>query len=227
MKKQKITEHVFLEKDEDAVHLEFQKEQAVLSSAVLCGGVVTAYHILNKRVRPKECHCEAPEHFLKQYARDRKWQGVCVGMMTAASMDSFRMKKESVDGVDVIVLLTAGLSNARRSGDRAEYRKILPSSSNLPCGTINIIALTSISLTPAAMVEACMMVTEAKTAALQDAGILSPVSGKIATGTGTDATAIVSSMGNEKIRYCGKHVLLGEILGRLTYEALLDSITSV
>ncbi len=224
MIKEPITEDIILEKDEGAIHLEFQKEQAVLSSAVLHGGFTTARHIVNKRVFSKECHCESPEETLMDFACKRGWHGTCVGMMTAASMDSFRMKKESVDGVDVLVLLTAGLSNARRSGDRAECREILPSYP--ACGTINIIAITSVALTQAAMVEASMIVTEAKAAALQDAGVLSPVSGKIATGTGTDSVAIVSSIRDAQVRYCGKHVLLGEVLGRLTYEALTDSITS-
>ena len=132
------------------------------------------------------------------------------------------MARESVQGIEVVVLVTSGLSNPRRAGDRAEYRKMVTHSGEI--GTINIIAMTSAILTRPAMVEALMIVTEAKSAALQDAKIRSPVSNKIATGTGTDAIAVVSGHGPETVRYCGKHVLIGEILGRLVTDAVTSSI---
>ena len=91
-------------------------------------------------------------------------------------------------------------------------------------GTINIIVLTSAILTDAAMVEALMIATEAKSAALQETGVLSPVSNKIATGTGTDAIAVVSGQGPELVAYCGKHVLFGEVLGRLVTDGVKASI---
>ena len=69
-----------------------------------------------------------------------------------------------------------------------------------------------------------MIVTEAKAAVLRESGIRSPVSNKIATGTGTDAIAVVSGHGPETVRYCGKHVLFGEILGRLVTDALTASV---
>jgi len=79
-------------------------------------------------------------------------------------------------------------------------------------------------LTDAASIEAILIITEAKAAALQDAKIISPISNKIATGTGTDSVAVVSGHGPETISYCGKHVLFGEILGRLVMETVASSI---
>jgi len=143
-------------------------------------------------------------------------------MMTAASMDSLRVEKETVQGVELVVLATTGLSNPRRVGDRAEYRKI--STQSQRPGTINIIVITSAILTDAAMVEALLIVTEAKAAALQDAVIKSPISNKIATGTGTDSVAIASGHGPEMVSYCGKHVLFGEKLGRMVNSAVTSSI---
>ena len=221
--KRQISANIFLEKNEDAIHVEFIEAQDILSSAVLNGGFIRANHIVNLRVPEKIHSSEEPETTLSKYCHQQCWGGTSVGMMTAASMDSFRLMKETVNGIDILVLVTAGLSNARRAGDRAEYREI--STQKTPLGTINILAICSVALTQAAMVEASITVTEAKAAALQDAGIMSPVSHKIATGTGTDSIAIVSSIGDKKVRYCGKHVLLGEILGRLTYEAVTSSIS--
>jgi adenosylcobinamide amidohydrolase len=74
------------------------------------------------------------------------------------------------------------------------------------------------------MVEAVITTTEAKTAALQNLGIKSPVSDNLATGTGTDAVAIVSGHGSIKISYCGKHVVFGEILAKLVIEAVCASL---
>ena len=75
-----------------------------------------------------------------------------------------------------------------------------------------------------AMVEAVQIVSEAKAAALQDLAILSGVSKQIATGTGTDAIAIVSGEGPVEVAYCGKHTLFGEMLAKLTIEAISASI---
>lgn len=204
------------------IHVEFYIPHQVMSSAIFNGGIVQASHLVNLRVPKRGAFLEAPEITLAKYCADAGWSGTVVGMMTAASMDSFRMAKETVQGIDIVVLVTSGLSNPRRVGDRAEHRKMTTPSKEI--GTINIIAMTSTNLTEPAMVEALTVVTEAKSAALQETGIRSPVSNKIATGTGTDSIAVVCGHGPEKVRYCGKHVLFGEILGRLVNDAVTSSI---
>jgi adenosylcobinamide hydrolase len=74
-------------------------------------------------------------------------------------------------------------------------------------------------------VEAIMIATEAKAAALQDAGIKSLVSHASATGTGTDAMIMACPKdGTPRIEFCGKHVLMGEVIGQLVIEAVTDSI---
>jgi adenosylcobinamide amidohydrolase len=144
-------------------------------------------------------------------------------MMTAASMQSFRLVQATEQGVAIFVLVTTGLSNVRRAGDFAEHRQIgIPPDE---VGTINMICLTSAQMTPAAMVEAVITATEAKTAVLQNLGVQSPISDAPATGTGTDAIAIAGSRGAKKIQFCGKHVIFGEILANLVIEAVTSSIS--
>lgn len=204
------------------VQVEFGTTHQILSSAVLNGGLIQADNIVNMKV-PKSVVCpSSPQQTIQEFCDKAGWHGVTVGMMTAASMGSFRLVKESAQGINIAVLVTSGLSNPRRVGDRAEHRVMAASSEDV--GTINIIVLTSAKLTEAAMVEALMIVTEAKSAALQDAQVLSPVSNAIATGTGTDSAAIVSGHGPETVGYCGKHVLFGEMLGRMVTEAVASSI---
>ena len=79
-------------------------------------------------------------------------------------------------------------------------------------------------MSPAAMVESVMLVTEAKTVAMRKLSVKSPVSGTIATGTGTDAIAVVNGFGSETIRYCGKHVIFGEMLASVVIEAITESL---
>ncbi len=124
--------------------------------------------------------------------------------------------------MEISVLVTDGISNARRAGDPAEYRVF--DEVGIKPGTLNLIILTHAVLTQTAQVEAVMVATEAKTAVLQDIGATSPVTGKMATGTGTDAIAVVSGSAPPEIRYCGKHTLFGEMLASATMDALSSSL---
>ena len=201
-----LTPHATLRHTPHHLHIEFTTPHQVLSSAVHNGGLVHADHLLNMKVPLVDSSTEPPEVTLSKYCATAGWDGTTIGMMTAASMDSFRMQKETEQGIDIVVLVTSGLSNPRRVGDPAEYRTMAAQPTDV--GTINIIVLTSACLTGAAAVEAVLMVTEAKAAALQEAEVRSAVSHKIATGTGTDSVAVVSGQGPQTVSYCGKHVIL-------------------
>lgn len=210
------------------LHVGFAFPRPVLSSAVLNGGRVSADHILNLRVVKNRDGTRGPFEpstvTLERYGREKGWKGTLVGMMTAADAESFRRVERQAQGVSVTALVTAGISNARRAGERAECRDM--SMAAPESGTINIILLTDARLTEAAMVEAVLMVTEAKTAALQNLGVTNPVSGAQATGTGTDAVAIVSGTGPVTVGYCGKHMLFGEMLATAVMDAVTASLAA-
>lgn len=222
----RLTEKIVVEQTSKHIHVQFSTPYQVLSSAVMGGGFAEASHILNLKVEKKVTNSGpasiSPAARLSDYCKENDWKGQTVGMMTAASMDSFRMVRAVAAGVDIFVLVTTGLSNARRAGDFAEHRQIEPL--NPGAGTINIVCLTGIGMVPAAMIEAVMTATEAKAAALQNLEIKSPVSNATATGTGTDSIAIAVDPMAEKIQYCGKHVIFGEVLARLVIEAVTSSI---
>jgi adenosylcobinamide amidohydrolase len=224
MIERRLTPCAVLQQTQDHLHIALSVPHKVLSSAVLNGGSTMVSHIVNLRVPPSYSFTEAPAVSLEKYAVAQGWHGTCLGMMTAASMQSLRIAVETVQGVTIAVLVTAGLSNARRVGERAEYRQM--SAQVEEVGTINIIVLSSAGLSDAAMVEALMMVTEAKAAALQDAGITSSISKQIATGTGTDSLAMICADAPATVHYCGKHVLFGEILGGMVMHTVAASIAS-
>jgi len=207
------------------VHVSFPHEREVLSSAVLNGGLVRASHLLNLKVdghkdASPSVHAD-PARTLSFFAETMGWKGPCIGMMTAASMKSYHQVLQERDGLYIDCLVTTGVSNARRAGDRADMQSF-EESVPVP-GTINTVLLTNAHLSFAALVEAVMVATEAKAAALEALGILSPVSGLTATGTGTDSFALVHGSGGY-VRYCGKHVLFGELIGKAVAEAICHSV---
>jgi adenosylcobinamide amidohydrolase len=208
------------------VHIQLCKSRPVLSSAAYNGGLIDAEHLLILKVAENFSGSKGPFEPLsdtfQDYCCQQGWSGITVGMMTSAPMTSFRKACLSMRGVEITALVTAGLSNARRSGDPAEYRTF--DDTGPKSGTINILILTNAILAPAAQVEAVMIATEAKTAILQDIGAISPVTGNTATGTGTDAVAVVSGFAAPKIIFCGKHTLFGEMLASATMEALSSSL---
>jgi adenosylcobinamide hydrolase len=110
--------------------------------------------------------------------------------------------------------VTVGLGNKARAG--AE----LPASSLYP-GTINTIVVINGKLTDAAIVNAVITATEAKAAALQDIGVL--VDGQTATGTTTDAVMIAATCRGQTYHYAGTATVLGYMIGRTVYEAIMAS----
>ncbi|MGB7401193.1 MAG: adenosylcobinamide amidohydrolase [Arcobacter sp.] len=189
----------------------------VLSSAVLNGGLCDVASFLNLKVHKDiSLPLLAPEETLNIKAIELALPQPTTAMMTAASMKSLGHSIESHQGLIVECWVTSGLSNARRVGDIAD-EEISP-------GTINIWLYVNQALSDAALVEALIMLTESKVTAVHDAGILSPVSKLLASGTGTDSHAVFCPYGNEKIVYCGKHTLLGELIGRVVLKACSSSL---
>jgi len=120
--------------------------------------------------------------------------------------------------MEVFALVTAGVkSNAvRMSKDVGNYYEP---------GTINIIILSNMKLTPRAMTRAIISATEAKTAALMDMDIRSSYSSKLhrATGTGTDNIIVVQGEGI-LIDSSGGHTKMGELISKAVYEAVQEAI---
>jgi adenosylcobinamide amidohydrolase len=215
-----------LQKTSKHICISFSTEHSVISSAVYNGGNCLASNILIMKVagnfEDEKKNFVNPEISLGQYCQQLKLSGTTVGMMTSTTMDSFRQVSRSLQGVKVTAMVTAGVSNARCAGDRADWRAIRTDGN--PTGTINTVIVTTAIMSRAAMVESVMLAAEAKTVAMRKLGVRSPVSKTIATGTGTDAIAVVNGAGPESVRYCGKHVIFGEILASAVIEATTESL---
>lgn len=144
-------------------------------------------------------------------------------MGTGAKMANLALRHEAFRDVELAVACTAGETNAVRAGDPADYHEA--GGAFVPvCGTINVMLFIGRELTPGALVDAAMTLTEAKAAALQDAGIRSKVSGAAATGTGTDQMAVASLLGGRALTGAGKHTKLGELIGRNVRDAVIEAL---
>jgi hypothetical protein len=118
----------------------------------------------------------------------------------------------------VYALVTAGVENnaMRMSVDEGHFYEP---------GTINIVLLTNMKLSPRAMARAIITATEAKTAALQDSDVRSSGSpGRSqATGTGTDEVLVVEGKGI-RVDNAGGHCKLGELIARAVYDCVREAV---
>ena len=139
-------------------------------------------------------------------------------LFTGANMDNLAVAKTHYKEMTVYALVTAGVcGNAVRMGtDSGDYYEP---------GTINMILLTNMRLSPRAMTRAIISATEAKTAALEDMDIRStyrPLTAA-ATGTGTDNMIVVQGEGTA-IDNAGGHSKMGELIARAAYACVKKAI---
>jgi iron complex transport system substrate-binding protein len=139
-------------------------------------------------------------------------------LLTGVDMDRLVVRRQSYGAMTVYALVTAGAgSNAQRaSRDTGSYYEP---------GTINILVLANVRLTPRAMTRAVIDATEAKTAALEDLDIRSSFTPMIngATGTGTDNVIVVQGEG-PSVDNAGGHTKMGELIGKAVYQGVWSAL---
>jgi adenosylcobinamide amidohydrolase len=172
-------------------------------------------------------------------------------MGTAANMQCAVVAHASAEDLRATVVATAGVTgNAVRAGDPAAWHEeaegsrparrgscggkagqtrsegpsvVDPPPDESGSGTIVTLVLINRPCTPACLVRAATMVTEAKSTALLDLRMPSLQSASLATGTGTDQLAIAAPLAREaewERHWAGGHNPLGELLGRATHDAV-------
>ena len=146
-----------------------------------------------------------------------------VGFLTAAEVKYvFSAVETNYGGFETFAAVTAGLSNHVVAGELLEnweerFRISQERYRILMGGTINIIGISSAPLTDAAKVNFMMPMIEAKSAAL---GIL----GYKETGTTSDAIAIVSPIGEERMEHTGTGVPAGISMARSVKAAVISNL---
>ena len=188
----------------------------VLSSAVAGGGRTEVRWIVNRHV-PKGYQGADPVADLTDFAGRQGIHEPFVGLMTAALMERARCVSLRAPGITVCCIATAGLSNPAASG-------LTPPAEDTP-GTINLVLLIDGRLTEAAMVNAVITATEAKSAVLMERETRTP-EGYRATGTSTDAVVVGCTGREPAIAFAGPVTQVGFLIGRCVREALTLALAS-
>jgi adenosylcobinamide amidohydrolase len=213
---------------DDTLVIDLGTRRPVLSSAPMHGGLVEARYVLNHQIPPSPrdadpstSPCRDPKGYLGSIAANVGVDQDCVAFMTAVPMAHLIALREAHEDLWVEAFLTVGVTNAVRVGDPASASA--GRTKAVPAGTINIILVTNARFENRAMVEAVQVVTESKTATLLAEQVPTSKGRPGATGTGTDAVAIVSGDG-PPLRYCGTHTKMGELIGRVICSGIKEGL---
>lgn len=186
----------------------------IMSSAVLNGGLKQARTIITCQV-PRNYDHKNPEEILLTRAGELKLPSPLVGMLTAVDLQNISASADMVSKRTLLVMATAGISNASRPGESQSTRSV---------GTINLIVVYEGDMTEGCMVNAVQTVTEVKSTTLRGLDIRTRKTRILATGTSTDAVAICCLGDGKALQYAGSATEIGDALGRTVESSIRDSL---
>jgi adenosylcobinamide amidohydrolase len=187
----------------------FDRPVRACSWAIVGGGFTEVQHVAWIEVR--EAELRPPVDARRLAAERLRAQGIdqAVALLTSRRVASFGEHGAREGDVAVRAIVTVGLGNALRAGDPAGIAGRI--------GTINLLVHVNRSLSDEALLEASAIATEAKTAAVLEAGVASRRTGRPATGTGTDCVVVASEvLAGPRETYAGKHTRVGSLVGAAT-----------
>ncbi len=182
----------------------------MISSGVLGGGIGPREWVLNAQVPAQYARTDPARH-LTELAGQLDLTGPGTGMLTAAQV------------TDLVTRSDGGVEVAVTTGLRVPTWAAAPPGTadpDLAPGTVNIIVAVPVPLTDAALVNAVITTTEAKTQAVLDAGFAG-------TGTATDAVCVAApvSPGAAAEDFAGPRSAWGARIARSVYAAVLAGAT--
>lgn len=187
----------------------------VLSWAVHRPGFVTASRILWREVHETDLPRDLDVGQWLSGELAARNASDAVTLLTSRALTRHHRHRVTVDNATAEAIITIGLSNAERIGQREDYTG---RDWGKDWGTINIALRLDQPLSDIGLLEAMSLATEARTAAVIDLG--HRLDTGIATGTGTDCIAIAAPPGDTP--YAGKHTALGEAIGKAVYTAVIE-----
>jgi adenosylcobinamide hydrolase len=185
----------------------FAAPRRVVSSAPMGGGIGVRGWIINAQVPLSYARTDVDAH-LRSIAAANRCDGDGVGMLTAASVE---FVTDAVDD-DVHAWATVGLRVPTWAAAAPDVEAVDTVDTFRP-GTINVVVTVPARLADAALVNAVMTATEAKTQALLDAGV-------DGTGTASDAVCVVCPIDGAVEPFAGPRSHVGAPLARAVYEAV-------
>lgn len=223
---------------------ELLKPHQVLSTSVCSGGMTADVRFLvNHQSCEGQGHLDRFE-WMVELGETGYHHHVCeelgldpeaVAMMgTAANMNYAARVAKTFAELRVCAVVTAGVEgNAACAGDPANWHETESGQMERHLherhphdGTINTMLFVNWPLTAGAMARAAVVMSEGKSAALQDLAVSSRYSQDPATGTGTDQFCIAAPVDDAKQpkSRAGHHAKLGELIGRAVREATREAL---
>ena len=193
------------EADGRVLTLRFGAAHEVLSWAIVNGGRRRAHGVLFRQVGDDELQPGVDPAELARRSLRAAGMDDAPALLTARDLARFVEVERRTGTHWARCLATVGLGNALAAGD--------PPLPMRPVGTINLLCRLSTPLSDEALIEAIALAAEARTAAVLEAQVPSPVSGRPATGTGTDCIVVAAPVGANGEAYVGKHTALGALVG--------------
>lgn len=182
---------------------EFGPGWRAVSSAMVGGGIGPLRWVLNAQVIGGYSRMDPVNHLLGMAPR-----GPGVGMLTAASVDRFTRAGDG--GVEAVATVGLRVPTWAAAPDGVPDPELAPM--YLP-GTINIIVAVPVAMSDAALVNAVMTVTEAKTQALAEEGFPG-------TGTASDAVCVAVRDDGPQELFGGPRSLWGARVARAVHDAV-------
>jgi adenosylcobinamide amidohydrolase len=185
-----------------------------LSWAVVNGGLTRASRVVWRQVLDDELSRDVDPVALLARALEEARLAGAIGLCTARRLDAYQVCES--DGVRCVA--TVGLGNALAAGD--------PPGALRPVGTVNLLVQLARPLDDGGLAEACALAAEARTAAVLEARVPSRVTGRPATGTGTDCIVVAAPEDGVPERWVGKHTAIGAQLGAAVREATARGVAA-
>lgn len=196
----------------------FPAPMRTCSWAIVGGGQRSARHVAWIEVSDGDLR---PPVDPRRFARDRLAEegidGAAVGLLTSRRVATFEQGVAHEGEITAYAVATVGLSNALRAGDPAGVAGRI--------GTINLLVHVSAALSNEGLLEASAIATEAKTAAVLEAGVTSRRTGRPATGTGTDCVVTACPAARSRLEpYAGKHTRIGAVVGAVAHQVVREGV---
>lgn len=212
-----------------AITVSFDEIRYAISTGALNGGL---HHVLAVRNQHLGFFVESEKelpggslsgYLTAEFEQDDFPPNFCTGLITSATMEraAYTLVKAGTTSIEVIA--TAGFeATAHRAGDGYKYEET-NGHFQVP-GTINLLIFTNKALTDGALTRAVITATEAKTLALQEAGITMLNSTLPASGTATDGLIMTIDPHGEILTDTGSFSLFGDTLAKAVRQALAQAI---
>jgi adenosylcobinamide amidohydrolase len=198
----------------------------VVSWAVVNGGRRQADAVVWREVRSGELGPDSDARRLMRETLAQVGRPEAVGLLTARDVRRFEEERVVRGGVRARCVATVGLGNALAAGDPTTTNTATTTTTGREVvGTINVLCAVSFALSEEALLEASALAAEARAAALLAARVPSIVSGRPASGTGTDCIVIAAPVGSGSgpapfESFAGKHTACGSAIGAAVHAAV-------